>query len=1491
MPSTQGEPFLAFEPYTNCDSISDKSTCDTLVGCTWFDWWGGVRTPAVYVCRSRYLCRDLHQSDCGKISYCDWDQSSQECYFELGCISFRGNEAGCNNYRAECFYFAGECSSNQYCAWLGCENGIKNSISQSNSACCSCEDNWYGNACSYCPDTYHTDCQTCLTSNPNCTECTISQNCNSHATSVSQGTVLSPGCDCVCANNWNLPDCSTCPPQYNETNNCQGCSNGYITTLQSCDEQCNIITHCNGNANVVSTNNVHTQCVCECKTGFTGSNCSQCDEANGYILDNASCRKCNNTLDCNGNAASTIVASGGVCLCGVCSDYWEGSQCDNCPVQYDQGTCADCDNFRYAKIANKCEFCTVEDHCYNRSRLAFPNSTGDGCFCAGCTVPYSGPACNSCSQIKFSADCLSCRPGYINYPVCSLCSISLHCSNKAVTVTSVPPSDVCFCDCDGQWLSPDCTNCPNIYNQTTCDKCKSGINGTYGYPTCNQCTIQTNCNNRATEVSSVNDNCVCKCTAHWTGDNCDVCPSRFESTKCNSCAPGRADFPNCVMCNIAMCGSATAVHINRATDKCECECSGSWGGRLCDTCPSKYDQTTGTCSTCADSTRTYPSCGDCTVEVDCNNQALTVRKNSNGTCECQCDNYWTGVKCQSCPEPYTGVTCNYCDSTSVFNSLTQQCRTCDIQTDCSGHSLTVSSTGGLATVCSCDCVNNWTGSDCSQCPEIYSQAECATCAPGRFNYPTCTSCKHYCGKHSESFSVENNTCKCTCKDQWEGEQCSSCPSQYNQNRCDNCVDVSLNYPSCGSSTCDSLKCSVHTSRTIVKDGVCECVCENAWSGETCEICKEGFNVVNDCNSCVAGYAGFPTCKVCSMSDLQCHLEGTLATQISSNKCSCKCNDGVNGEKCNKCKYDVTGTSFPNCEPNPCNCQVDSDIPKWGRLANDGNCSCSAAYIEPTITAVLDAIAPQYYIIDKHPAVTILTSTLSGLSILTFSPTMVMTAARLHGATDVCRVAYGSSSRSISPININLGPDADSVNLGILLGAFSVILLLYLLHVLILLIRVHYNEDIPLPSPLHDLPIGECSFNTETPSFGKSTSFLQRPLVSSMCAKTRFPNVTVFIMIYVFQGVCTACMKLMIAGKSPSAKALGVLSGVMFVIGFIFISLMKVRRNVPRSRFVKLSGSRAVQYLFGPGEWVSVSRYDSIAKWGVLFESYRPRLCWYLVVELVISFVLGTISAIENVSISVCKDLAAALAVVFIVLAVIVLYSGVYLSKFDIHGTAFISVMSSCSLGILAYGYSGDNVSDFHLKAADTILIVTACIAILKCLVDIALLVYVERSRRKVAQGRHIRFIEKGGRTSDMASDDIAWNDDYEMMLDALNKDGISNPHDAMSFAEEEHSPSPLTNPACPSEDSLKLSVSTINDLLPEASSSILGSSAIAPAITSILPFRIPLLDIDGLKTPLSNESGQLSYRSLKAYNVSSQSPLAPLSQRMLETATDEDILL
>ena len=338
---------------------------------------------------------------------------------------------------------------------------------------CTCSTGYTGATCDACATNY---------GGPSCEPlvCTVDEDCNSHATSVS-GTRVS-GCTCTCSTEFNGATCEKCATNYDYYPNCSAIP-------------CTSAADCSGHAASVSGTLI-SGCTCTCATGYTGPKCDSCAT---HYENYPTCQPipCYVGCDCSWHASSVsgnIVAG---CVC-ECRKGYAGAKCDQCATNFEN----------YPSCTEVT--CTNVDNCHGHADTV-SGTPSTGCTCV-CTSGFGGEQCNMCAA------------GYENYPTCSLiqCNINTDCSGHAASVTGTVYSG-CECACSTGFAGNACDRC-NIHYE--------------GYPACTpiSCTSHADCNGHASSVSgTTTSGCTCTCATGFNGTTCNQCAVNFEDYP--TCSP------------------------------------------------------------------------------------------------------------------------------------------------------------------------------------------------------------------------------------------------------------------------------------------------------------------------------------------------------------------------------------------------------------------------------------------------------------------------------------------------------------------------------------------------------------------------------------------------------------------------------------------------------------------------------------------------------------------------------------------------------------------------------------------------------------------------------------------------------------------------------------------------------------------------------------------------------------------------------------------
>ena len=563
----------------------------------------------------------------------------------------------------------------------------------------------------------------------------------------------------------------------------------------------------------------HATCATKPKFEKDVSDCGAC--ASGRI-DYPLCEQCTDDAHCSGHGTASANDDQSKCTC-TCSAGYRGAMCSVCDANYIAGNNGDC------------VLCNSADHCNGKAASVTSDSAGLVCLCS-CENSWTGGQCQTCPTGYVEPACSDCADGYYRLTPavpCQQCDNQIHCSGNALTVSSNGDKTSCTCSCK-QGFTGDCSTCSTGYEGADCDVCKDGYVLSNG--ACRACT-STDCGSNGHPTGSAADRltCTCSCDQKWGGDLCGTCPEKYNATaNCATCANGRYNYPLCDLCSDVKCaGTHGTASVSNDGKSCVCTCNDYWNQPDCATCATKYDATT--CSQCSDNhVGTPPNCVECTRNTHCSgsHHSTSVVK-ENGECKCTCANFWEGADCSVCPASYTGVDCDTC--------VYPNCVKCTTEKNCSGHATEVLST---ATECHCTCRNKWEGDDCDVCPPEFDAAlDCNECATGyAWSRGGCVQCNvdTHCSSHASEVSTraDHSACVCKCTGSWYGDNCASCPANFNAETCASCLNEDDTFPQCRPilpGACSPNHCS--NNGEVLDDGfACTCDCDFQWEGDTCNYC-------------------------------------------------------------------------------------------------------------------------------------------------------------------------------------------------------------------------------------------------------------------------------------------------------------------------------------------------------------------------------------------------------------------------------------------------------------------------------------------------------------------------------------------------------------------------------------------------------------------------------------------------------------------------------
>ncbi|XP_071799609.1 uncharacterized protein [Asterias amurensis] len=332
---------------------------------------------------------------------------------------------------------------------------------------------------------YNNLCRLCSTHSGSC-EC--KQVC------LNGGVLDAQKCSCSCADGFHGTDCSKECTDYH--NNCGAnpgwpkswCDADHSYVLTNCPAMCDLCTRapcllpCSSKGGVLDSE----KCVCNCKEGFQGADCSTCakDCQNGGVLNQEEC-SCKCPPGFNGANCEKVCEDTHE-YCGA-NPGWPKSWCDadhsyvltNCPAM--------------------CDLCT-------RAPCLIPcNSKGgtldmEKCVC-NCNKGFEGADCGTCTKVCKNGgvlnnqDCVcKCTDGYTGDECGKVCE------DTHVYCGANPGWPKSWCDADHSYVL---TNCPAM-----CDLCTRA-----------PCLLP--CSLKGGILDS--EKCVCNCNEGFQGADCSTC--------------------------------------------------------------------------------------------------------------------------------------------------------------------------------------------------------------------------------------------------------------------------------------------------------------------------------------------------------------------------------------------------------------------------------------------------------------------------------------------------------------------------------------------------------------------------------------------------------------------------------------------------------------------------------------------------------------------------------------------------------------------------------------------------------------------------------------------------------------------------------------------------------------------------------------------------------------------------------------------------------
>ena len=184
------------------------------------------------------------------------------------------------------------------------------------------------------------------------------------------------------------------------------------------------------------------------------------------------------------------------------------------------------------------------------------------------------------------------------------------------------------------------------------------------------------------------------------------------------------------------------------------------------------------------------------------------------------------------------------------------------------------------------------------CDEGYAGASCNDCAlgytaSGRACVAQPLDCRDSpCGSRGDCTSSRDGDDVCLCDEAYTGQRCANCADGFQDNDRDGICRAA-----CGVA---DVAC---TGRRVCSDvtGTAICLCENGYTGDACSECAEGYRELPSAHVCV------PTCEAIELecSEFATCVEGAFGAV-------CECLPGWGGENCEECALGYSQTSNGDC---------------------------------------------------------------------------------------------------------------------------------------------------------------------------------------------------------------------------------------------------------------------------------------------------------------------------------------------------------------------------------------------------------------------------------------------------------------------------------------------------------------------------------------------------------------------------------------------------
>ncbi|KAJ9436529.1 hypothetical protein DIPPA_16870 [Diplonema papillatum] len=223
---------------------------------------------------------------------------------------------------------------------------------------------------------------------------------------------------------------------------------------------------------------------------------------------------------------------------------------------------------------------------------------------------------------------------------------------------------------------------------------------------------------------------------------------------------------------------------------------------------------------------------------------------------------------------------------------------------------------------------------------------------------------------------------------------------------------------------------------------------------------------------------------------------------------------------------------------------------------------------------------------------------------------------------------------------------------------------------------------------------------------------------------RFPSMTLFIVIWLYQGAALSSIILILHAPSTGSWLLGVGVGVLCVI----LPMWVFHRVVDGTRWRKMARYRYdrqpihpwLECVIGPGEWVSTSPEKLwVWRYSAIVLTYRQETAWWALLEFLAAFTLAAITAVPTSDHVQCGHIKLTCALVFCVLLFLEVRFSPHVRWRDNCIDPLTLLSTAGSMFFAAVALYADNPEHWTGLATRILILMATGLIILKALLDLA----------------------------------------------------------------------------------------------------------------------------------------------------------------------------